>query len=123
MVDIEDLTPYLEYHVSDDVGVRSAAEEEYLVANTGIISICRPVLIVVELGAVYARRESDMASCQEENTVTFADLAEVQRAGALHCRFPSVSNRNTKSASESAAKISSTMTIGIVDMFYESCKI
>jgi hypothetical protein len=41
------------------------------------------LLALIELVAVYAKRERDVAGCQEEDSVALAAIAEVQGTGAL----------------------------------------
>jgi hypothetical protein len=72
------------------------AEDENLVTR-----LAGP-LALIELVAVYTRRERDVAGSQEEDSVALAALAEVQGTGALEVRSVSGSDLNTESASEGA---------------------
>lgn len=100
LIDKDKLAPDLGHHVLEGVWVRFAAEDENVVTR-----LASP-LALIELVAVHARRESNVAGGQEEDPVAFAALAEVQGTGALEVRSVSGSDLNTKSASEGATDVS-----------------
>jgi hypothetical protein len=64
-------------------------------------------LALIGLVAVYARREGDVPSSQEEDAVALAALTKVQSTGALNVRSVLRSNLNTEGTSERATDIGS----------------